>query len=84
MSKADQINLNFILSEKLADYLITKPDMLRKFSGCSYVVFSVSNNEFNALNHELIIELKNEDKTVVKALETGNQKEPWIFTPLYN
>ncbi|QQG44051.1 MAG: hypothetical protein HYW86_04270 [Candidatus Roizmanbacteria bacterium] len=84
MSKAQQVKINIILSEKLSNYLIAKPDVLKKFSGYSYVIFSHTNQELNKLNYQLVDELIDEGKNVVKAEETGNLKQPWSFTPVYN
>ena len=47
MSKAQQFKLNVNLSDRLANYLITQPDILKKYSGCSYIVFSYKNEELN-------------------------------------
>lgn len=84
MSKAQQTKLNLILSEKLADYIICNPDVLKKFSGCSYVLFSQNNSELNELNSELIKELISEGKKVVKAQETSDRYFPWGFSRIYN
>ncbi|KKQ23949.1 MAG: hypothetical protein US40_C0021G0003 [Candidatus Roizmanbacteria bacterium GW2011_GWC2_37_13] len=70
MSKAQQFKLNVNLSDRLANYLITQPDILKKYSGCSYIVFSYKNEELG--------------KTVVRAQETSNPDNPWILTPIYN
>jgi len=84
MSKAQQFKLNVSLSDKLANYLITQPDILKKYSGCSYIVFSYKNEELNKLNNQLIPGLKLEGKPIVKAQETNNLDNPWVLTPIYN
>ncbi|MDO8497727.1 MAG: hypothetical protein Q7S61_04245 [bacterium] len=82
MSKAQQIRLNIQLSDKLANFLITQPEILKKYTGCSYVVFSSKNPQLNKLNSNLIEELLSEGNEVVKAEETGNLSDPWEFTPV--
>ena len=84
MSKAQQFKLNVNLSDRLANYLITQPDILKKYSGCSYIVFSYKNEELNKLNNQLIPGLKLEGKPIVKAQETNNLDNPWVLTPIYN
>jgi len=84
MSKAQQTKLNIDLSDKLANFLITQPRVLKKYASCSYVVFSSKNFELNKLNHHLIDELLLEGKGVVKAEETDNFTKPWIFTAVIN
>ena len=84
MSKAQQFKLNVSLSDKLANYLITQLDILKKYSGCSYIVFSYKNEELNKLNNQLIPGLKLEGKPIVKAQETNNLDNPWVLTPIYN
>jgi hypothetical protein len=82
MSKGQQIKLNIELSDKLANFLVTQPEMLKKYAGYSYVVFSSTNSELNKLNYHLIDELLLESKGVVKAKETGNKSNPWEFSPV--
>lgn len=84
MSKAQQINLNMQLSEKLATFVIANPKILKKYSGCSYVVFSYKNKELNELNNELVIGLINEGKNVVKAIQTSDKILPWKFSTASN
>jgi len=84
MSKGQQIKLNIELSDKLANFLVTRPSMLKKYAGYSYVIFSSTNMELNRLNHHLIHELLLESKGVVKAKETGNVSSPWEFSPIVN
>ncbi len=84
MSKAQQVNLNMQLSEELATFIITNPKILKKYSGCSYVVFSYKNKELNELNNELVIGLINEGKNVVKAIQTSNKNLPWKFSTALN
>ena len=84
MSKAQQVNLNMQLSEELATFIITNPKILKKYSGCSYVVFAYKNKELNELNNELVIGLINEGKNVVKAIQTSDKKFPWKFLTALN
>lgn len=84
MSKAQQIHLNIELTEKLASLIIANPSLLKKYSGYSYVVFSKDNMELNELNNHLVIELINEGKNVVKAIQTNDVKSPWKFTVAFN
>lgn len=84
MSKAQQIKLNIELSDKLANFLVTKPEMLKRYAGYSYVVFSSTNPGLNKLNNHLIEELLLEGNGVVKAVETGNVSKPWEFSPVVN
>ncbi len=84
MSKAQQIKLNIELSDKLANFLVTKPEMLKKYTGYSYVVFSSTNSGLNKLNNHLIEELLLEGNGVIKAVETGNLSKPWVFSPVAN
>ena len=84
MSKAQQVELNIKLSDELASFLITKPEILKKYSGYSYVVFSSVNPELNRLNNDLIHELLLEGNGVIKAEATGNSSQPWVLTPVMN
>ncbi|EKE14006.1 MAG: hypothetical protein ACD_12C00718G0003 [uncultured bacterium] len=84
MSKTQQFKLNISLSDRLANYLVTQPNILNKYSGCSYVVFSYKNEELNKLNNQLIPGLKLEGKPVVKAQETNDLNNPWVLTPIFN
>jgi len=84
MSKAQQIKLNIELSDKLANFLITKPEMLKKYAGYSYVVFSSTNSALNKLNDNLIGELLLEGNGVVKATETGDLSKPCEFSKVIN
>ena len=84
MGKAQQIELNIELSDKLANFLVTKPDMLKRYAGYSYVVFSSTNFGLNKLNEHLIEELLLEGNGVIKATETGNLSKPWEFSKVIN
>lgn len=81
MSKKQQIQKNIELSSKLADYLVSNPNIDNKLTGpASYVVFSSTDNNLNTLNTKLITSLLNEGKKVVKAEETTSKKMPWRLT----
>lgn len=76
MSKK-QIQKNFDLSEKLANFLANNPKRLK--SGVNYVVFSESDEALNKINSRIVKALKKRGKKVIKATETGSQKNPWVF-----
>ena len=82
MSKPQQVKLNILLSEKLADYLITHPKVLKKFSGYSFVVISSSNKKLNKMNFKLINNLIEEGKQVVKAIQPSKPNLDWKFYSL--
>jgi hypothetical protein len=79
MSKR-QINKNFQLSAKLADFLANKSET-RTSKGVTFVVFSATDEELNKLNTKLLDQLKSQGEKVIKAKETGSKEKPWIFTP---
>lgn len=83
MSKKQQLDKNMNLTAKLADFIATHPEVNKNIpSGASIVPFSVKDNILNRMNEQLIPGLKEEGKTVVKAKETKNTKEPWKFITL--
>lgn len=73
-----QIEKNFELSEKLANFLAENPKILKK--GANFVVFSATDDALNRINSKLLKSLKGQGKKVVKAKETKSQKNPWAFT----
>lgn len=81
MSKQQQVEKNLKLSEKLANYMVTHPDILGKLpKKASYIVFSLKDKELNKLNSNLIDGLIEEGKKVIKAEETVDKNHPWKFT----
>jgi hypothetical protein len=48
----------------------------------SFVTFSAEDQTLNEVNEQLIQELLEEGKHVVKAQETNNKKHPWEFSPV--
>ncbi len=78
MSKNLQARKNLVLIEKLFDYLSTKKKTSK--GGYSYVVFSKEDKALNKENEKLIEPLLKEGKKVVKATETGNENNPWLFS----
>lgn len=80
MSKKQQLDKNMRLTAKLADFIASHPEINRSIpSGASIVPFSASDNILNRMNEKLIPGLKEEGKTIVKAEETKNKREPWKF-----
>lgn len=83
MSKKQQLDKNMKLTVKLADFIASHPEVNKAIpSGASIVPFSAKDNILNRMNKKLIPGLKEEGKTVVKAEETKNSKEPWKFVTL--
>ena len=74
---------NIMLSEKIANYLTQNPDLLVKYNGYSYVVFTKDDKKFNESNEKLVENLLEEGKKVVKVKETQNTKYPWKFQIAY-
>lgn len=81
MSKK-QIDKNFDLAEKLANFLAKNPE--KEFRGVSYVVFSAKDKALNKLNQKLLESLKKQGKKVVKAEETQTPKNSWKFSPVFS
>jgi hypothetical protein len=83
MSTKTQAEKNLKLSEKLADFLVSHPEVSKKLpDDASFVTFSVEDKNLNEVNKILIKELLEEGKRVVKAQETNNEKQPWEFSPV--
>ena len=83
MSIKTQAEKNLKLSSKLADFLVSHPEVSKKLpDDASFVTFSAEDNNLNEVNQELIKELLEEGKHVVKAQETNNEKHPWEFSPI--
>ena len=83
MSTKIQAEKNLKLSEKLADFLVSHPEVSKKLpDDASFVTFSAGDKNLNEVNKKLIKELLEEGKRVVKAQETNNEKQPWEFSPI--
>jgi hypothetical protein len=83
MSTKTQAEKNLKLSGKLADFLVSHPEVSKKLpDDAAFVTFSAEDNNLNEVNQELIKELLEEGKHVVKAQETNNEKHPWEFFPV--
>jgi hypothetical protein len=83
MSTKTQAEKNLKLSEKLADFLVSHPEVSKKLpNDASFVTFSAEDKNLNEVNNKLIVELLEEGKHVVKAQETNNAKHPWEFSPV--
>jgi hypothetical protein len=83
MNTKTQTEKNLKLSEKLADFLVSHPEVSKALpDDASFVTFSAEDTQLNETNDELIKELLEEGKHVVKAQETNNEKKPWEFSPI--
>jgi hypothetical protein len=83
MSTKTQAEKNLELSGKLADFLVSHPEVSKKLpDDASFVTFSAIDKNLNEVNKKLIKELLEEGKQVVKAQETNNEKQPWEFSPI--
>ena len=83
MNTKTQAEKNLKLSGKLADFLVSHPEVSKKLPDeASFVTFSVDDKNLNEINKKLIKELLEEGKQVVKAQETNNEKQPWEFSPI--
>ena len=83
MSTKTQAEKNLKLSGKLADFLVSHPEVSKKLpDDASFVTVSAEDNNLNEVNQELIKELLEEGKHVVKAQETNNENHPWEFSPI--
>ena len=83
MSTKTQAKKNLKLSEKLADFLVSHPEVSKKLPDeALFVTFSAGDKNLNEVNKKLIKELLEEGKRVVKAQETNNEKQPWEFSPI--
>jgi hypothetical protein len=83
MSTKTQAEKNLKLSGKLADFLVSHPEVSKKLpDDASFVTFSVDDKNLNEINKKLIKELLEEGKQVVAAQETNNEKQPWEFSPI--
>lgn len=79
MSNKSVITTNIKLSGELINFISSKPELAKKYAGCSYVVFSKDNPGLNKINESFITELKQEGKTVIRATQTDQRQNPWIF-----
>ena len=83
MSTKTQAEKNLKLSSKLADFLVSHPEVSKKLpDDTSFVTFSAEDKNLNEINKKLIQELLDEGKHVVKAQETNNENHPWEFSPI--
>lgn len=83
MSTKTQTEKNLKLSEKLADFLVSHPEVSKNLpDDASFVTFSAEDTQLNETNETLIKELLEEGKHVVKAQETHNKQQPWNFFPV--
>ena len=81
MSKKQQAEKNLKLYAKLADFIAEHPKLSGTvISSGSVVLFSATDKNLNKVNEKLIKGLLEEGKTVVKAEETKDKKNPWNFT----
>lgn len=62
------------------NYLIAKK--IKSKPNYSYVIFVEGNNELNKSNQNLLKELVEEGKKVIKAEKTHDLKNPWKFKTL--
>lgn len=84
MSAKMQAEKNLKLSAKLADFLVSHPEVSKELpDDASFVTFSARDKSLNEVNIELIQELLKEGKNVFKAQETSNKKQPWEFSPIF-
>jgi len=80
MTTTKQLEQNFRLSSKLAQYIASNPLAIKKIPvGASFVVFSSSNKELNKANQRLVRSLESEGKRVVKAEKRDSSTQPWVF-----
>ncbi len=83
MSTKTQTEKNLKLSEKLANFIVSHPEITSKLpDNASFVFFSAKDKSLNEVNKGLIKGLLEEGKKVVKAEETKDKKNPWRFTPI--
>ena len=83
MSTKTQAEKNLKLSSKLADFLVSHPEVSKKLpDDASFVTFSAGDKKLNEVNQELIKELLDEGKHVVKAQEIKSDTNSWEFFPV--
>ncbi len=83
MTKNKQISKNIELSEKLANYLASHPIESEALpNNASFVAFSKDDERLNEENIKLIRGLIEEGKNVIKALQTNDKNNPWIFSAI--
>jgi hypothetical protein len=83
MSTNTQTEKNIKLSHKLTTYLIKNPAISGKLpSNASFVLYTINDEELNKANEKLIQELIEEGKPVIKAKETNDKNNPWIFSSI--
>lgn len=82
MSNKKQLEENFKLSLKAAEFIVHNPELIADFpSGVSYVYFSHTYSALNKLNEKLVESLAEKGETVIRIEETGNKEQPWIASP---
>lgn len=79
MSKRDQFDKNMRLQNKLSDYVMKSPSLLKKHGESSYVMFVEGDDELNEMNLKIVENIKKEDKNVIMATYTGKKTAPWKF-----
>lgn len=83
MSTKKQVEKNIRLSSKVASYIVSNPNVVKKVpANSTYVVFSANDPELNKKNEQLLSSLKKEGKKVIKVIETKNKTNPWNFITL--
>lgn len=83
MSTDKQTTKNIKLSHKLTEYLITHPAISKELPyNASFVVYTENDEELNKPNDLLLKEFVEEGKPVVKAKETNDKNNPWMFSPV--
>ena len=69
------------LLKKLTSFLVSHGSELKKLpKDASYVAFSAKDSELNKVNQKILIELKSENKPVIKAEEPMSRNDSWKFT----
>jgi Family of unknown function (DUF5647) len=83
MSTKTQTEKNLKLSEALADFIISHPEVSKTLpDDASFVTFSAEDTKLNETNEQLIQEFLEEGKHVIKAQQTHNTAKPWNFSPV--
>jgi uncharacterized protein DUF5647 len=83
MNTKTQAEKNLKLSEKLAEFLLSHPDIDHKLpSDASFVTYSAEDKSLNAVNDKLIPGLLEEGKHVYKAQEIKSDTNKWEFSPI--
>lgn len=81
MSTNKQTEKNIKLSHKLTTYLIKHPDISKKLpSDAAFVIYTRDDEKLNKANDVLLKGIIEEGRPVVKAKETNDISNPWIFS----